>query len=92
MVCRMLPNEADLWDVMQQTALKATVGFGQFRAESTFLTWLASIAFNETRMLFRCRKRQGFANSLSESPGELRDGRGSPEEELRSAQGRDRVR
>ncbi len=92
MVHRMLPNEADVLDVVQQTALKATVGFSQFRAESSFLTWLASIAFNETRMLFRRRKKQGVASSLHESLGELRDGRGSPEEELRRAQGRDRVR
>lgn len=92
MVRRMLPNEADVLDVVQQTALKATIGLPHFRAESSFLTWLASIAFNEARMLFRRQKRQGAAKSLSESPGELRDNRGSPEEELRQEQGRDRVR
>lgn len=92
MVRRTLPNEADVLDVVQQTALKATVSFSQFRAESSFLTWLASIALNETRMLFRRRKKQGIANHLNESPSELRDSRGSPEEELRRAQGRDWVR
>jgi RNA polymerase sigma-70 factor (ECF subfamily) len=92
MVRRALPNEADVLDVIQQTALKATVNLSQFRAESSFLTWLVSIALNEMRMLFRRQKRQRIASSLDESPGELRDNRGSPEEELWRAQGRDRVR
>ena len=91
-VRRILLNEADVLDVVQQTALKATVGFSQFRAESSFLTWLVSIALNETRMLFRRRKKQGVASNLNESSSELRDSRSSPEEELWRAQGRDRVR
>ena len=92
MVRRTLQNEADALDVIQQTALKATANLPQFRAESSFLTWLGSIALNETRMLFRRQKRQRVASSLDESPTEPRDHRGSPEEELWRAEGRDRVR
>ena len=92
MVRRMLQNEADVLEIVQQTALKATVNLSQFRAESSFLTWLASIALNETRMLFRRQKKHRVTSSLDESPGEICDARNSPEEEMQRAQGKDRVR
>ncbi len=92
MVRRILRNEADVLDIMQQTALKATLYLPQFRAESSFQTWLVSIALNETRMFFRKQKQQRVTRSLDESPIELRAKQISPEEELRRAQGRERVR
>ena len=40
-------------DIVQQTILKALVHADQFRLESTLTTWLASIAMNEVRQVYR---------------------------------------
>lgn len=42
-------------DIVQQTILKALVHADQFRLESTLKTWLASIAMNEVREVYRCK-------------------------------------
>jgi RNA polymerase sigma-70 factor, ECF subfamily len=44
-------------DIVQQTVLKALVHADQFRFESTLKTWLASIAFNEVRQVYRYEQR-----------------------------------
>jgi RNA polymerase sigma-70 factor, ECF subfamily len=42
-------------DIVQQTILKALVHADQFRLESTLKAWLASIAMNEVRQVYRCK-------------------------------------
>jgi RNA polymerase sigma-70 factor (ECF subfamily) len=42
-------------DIVQQTILKALVHANQFRSESTLKAWLASIATNEVRQVYRCK-------------------------------------
>jgi len=47
----------DAEDVVQDTFLKAIDKIGQFRLESSFSTWLYSIALNEARAHFAGRKQ-----------------------------------
>jgi RNA polymerase sigma-70 factor (ECF subfamily) len=48
-------NDFDADDLIQQTLLKAYTGLYQFRFESSFRTWLCSIARNEIRQNARLR-------------------------------------
>jgi RNA polymerase sigma-70 factor (ECF subfamily) len=50
-------NEQDAEDIVQETFLKAIDKIDQFRLESSFGTWLYSIALNEARALFGKRKQ-----------------------------------
>jgi RNA polymerase sigma-70 factor (ECF subfamily) len=47
----------DSEDVFQQTICQALGKFQQFRGDSSFLTWLSSIALNEVRQFMRKRRR-----------------------------------
>jgi RNA polymerase sigma-70 factor, ECF subfamily len=42
-------------DIVQQIILNALVHADQFRLKSTLKTWLASIAMNEVRQVYRCK-------------------------------------
>jgi RNA polymerase sigma-70 factor (ECF subfamily) len=75
-------NDFDADDVIQQTLLKAYTRLHQFRFESSFRTWLYSIARNETRQNARLKsssrlvfdegKSAGFVTSHSkDSPLEI---------------------
>ena len=44
-------------DIVQQTMLKALVHADQFGFRSTMKTWLISIALNELRQVYRCKRR-----------------------------------
>ena len=44
-------------DMVQQTVLKAITNAHQFRFESALKTWLASIAINEVRQVYRSNRR-----------------------------------
>lgn len=44
-------------DMVQQTVLKAITNAHQFRFESALKTWLASIAVNEVRQVYRSNRR-----------------------------------
>jgi RNA polymerase sigma-70 factor (ECF subfamily) len=59
---RITRNRQDAEDVVQQSFQKAFTHLRKFEGKSSFSTWLASVAFNEARMLLR-RKR-----ALSEVP------------------------
>ncbi|HEX5227246.1 MAG TPA: sigma-70 family RNA polymerase sigma factor [Bryobacteraceae bacterium] len=59
-VMGMVGNSFDAEDIVQETAVKAFVHFGEFRAESKFKTWLMSIALNEVRS----RRRRDFRSRL----------------------------
>jgi len=50
-------NQEDAEDIFQETFLKAVDNIDSFRLESTFGTWLYSIAMNVMRTCFAKRKR-----------------------------------
>jgi len=75
----MLQNAAEADDVLQQVLLKVWHHLSTFRSESSFRTWVTSVAINEVRQSYRrerCRPLShafGDLNSLvsqSESPDE----------------------
>lgn len=69
---RILRQEQDAEDVTQQTFLSVLEHLGEFRAESSFLTWLLRIATHAALKIIR--KRKGLPTiSLEEATGD-RDG------------------
>ena len=54
---RLMFASPDCEDVFQETICRAISKFQQFRGESSFLTWLYSIAINEMRQFMRKRRR-----------------------------------
>ena len=50
-------SKQDAEDIVQETLLKAIDKIDQFRGESSFGTWLYSIALNESRRLFAKQKK-----------------------------------
>lgn len=58
MLIAMLNNEADAYDVAQTSFLKAFHSLRYFKAQSSFYTWLYSIALNQARNFLRKRKRE----------------------------------
>lgn len=56
-VRRMIGDPDDVEDVIQDALTKAFEKRGEFREESSFATWLTSIAVNEARDKLRRRKR-----------------------------------
>ena len=53
---RIVGNEADAWDVSQETFLKAYNALPTFRGDSRFSTWLYRLAGNAATDLLRSRK------------------------------------
>jgi len=92
---RMLGNEQDAEDVLQNTFLIALTHISNFEGRSSVLTWLYRIAVNEALMIMR-RKRPEVniddTDSSDESdkifPAQFVDWRALPENELLSAEGR----
>ena len=66
-VVRLMYASPDSEDIFQQTIYQALRNFQQFRENSTFLTWLCTIALNEMRQLMRKRRRVPFV-PLDEEP------------------------
>ncbi len=64
---RMLGNELDAEDVLQNTFLKALQSLPRFEGRSSLTTWLYRIAVNEALMLARSRKPEV---QIAEEPGE----------------------
>lgn len=58
MLIAMLNNEADAYDVAQASFLKAFHSLRYFKGQSSFFTWLYSIALNQARNFLRKRKRE----------------------------------
>jgi RNA polymerase sigma-70 factor, ECF subfamily len=86
---RILKNQADAEDNVQNTLCKAFTKMSQFKGESRFSTWLVRIATNEALMTIRkhrSRKDQAHG-SLSapadspEAPPEITDTSANPERE-----------
>ena len=69
-------------DIVQQTILKALVHADQFRLESTLKTWLASIAINEVRQVYRCKWRTHSVPLITEN---AESSRFSPVESLNAS-------
>lgn len=58
MLIQMLNSEADAYDVAQDAFLKAFHSLRYFKGQSSFYTWLYSIALNQGRNFLRKRKRE----------------------------------
>lgn len=91
---RMLGNEQDAEDLLQETYLKALKALPNFEKRSSINTWLFRIAANEALMLLR--KRKTGINTVDidrgdeeeETPIEILDWCCLPEQELVSAETR----
>ena len=86
---RILGNIHDAEDVTQQALLSALENIHSFRGESSFLTWILSIATHAALKLIRRRKRLVSLDASSEEtneyhtipkPSYIADWRESPEE------------
>ena len=91
---RMLGNEQDAEDMLQETYLKALKALPNFEKRSSINTWLFRIAANEALMLLRKRK-SGIStvdidrgDEEEETPFEFLDWCCLPEQELVSAETR----
>jgi len=91
---RMLNNEQDAEDALQETFIKAFRALPAFERRSSITTWLYRIAANEALMVIRKRKPLGQVVEIDdaeedvESLPEIVDWRGFPETELLSAETR----
>jgi len=92
---RMTGNEHDAEDILQDTMLKAIDKLDQFRGDSSFGTWLYSIALNQGRAFLRNEQRadlqplEDFMPSANPgSPTNLHEWR-NPHTEMEEAQVRE---
>jgi RNA polymerase sigma-70 factor (ECF subfamily) len=95
MALRMLGDNQDAEDVLQETFLKVYKNLSGFEARSSLSTWIYRIAVNEALMLLR--RRHPEAISVDEEfeteggvqePVQIVDWRSLPEEDLLSDEGR----
>jgi len=83
---RILRNEQDAEDAVQQSFQQAFVNLHRFRGASTFATWVTRIAINEALMMLRRRRVttplfQTSNNDVNPtSPIDLPDDRSTPEQ------------
>jgi len=92
---KMMENEQDAEDVLQETFLKAYKGLKSFDGRSKVSSWLYRIAVNESLMILRKKRQQVFSideasDPLDESaePLQIADWCCLPEEELMSEEAR----
>jgi RNA polymerase sigma-70 factor, ECF subfamily len=91
---RLVKDEAEAEDVMQETFLNAFRGIGRFDGRSTLRTWLYRIAYNAAMMRLRRAHPEFVAmDEITESgadgtavPKELFDWRGVPEQQFETAE------
>ncbi len=69
---RLLGNEQDALDAVQDAFAKAIAGLGTFSGRSDFSTWLARIVYNASVDFGRARKRKSYV-AFSTLPQEQRD-------------------
>jgi RNA polymerase sigma-70 factor, ECF subfamily len=72
MVCGMVGNEHDAWDLAQEGFLKAWQSIHQFEGRSSFYTWLYRITVNLTIYSLR-RKGRGEDVELNSNKGTKSD-------------------
>jgi RNA polymerase sigma-70 factor (ECF subfamily) len=92
---RMLGNEQDAEDVLQNTFLSALTHLSNFEGRSSVLTWLYRIAVNEALMVMRRGKPEVNIDDTDSSdetddlsPTQFVDWGALPEDELLSAEGK----
>lgn len=61
LLTRMLRNQDDIDDVVQETFIKAYRAIGNFRGESAFYTWVYRIAINSAKNLLLSQGRRPIA-------------------------------
>lgn len=94
---KILRNPQDAEDVLQESYIKALRALPNFEGRSTLSTWLYRIAVNEALMLLRKRRVnlvsvEDETDEDDEQPGMvLTDWVGLPEDELLSAESRQRL-
>jgi RNA polymerase sigma-70 factor (ECF subfamily) len=90
---RMLGNEQDADDVVQETFLRAYRQIDRFESRATFATWLYRIAVNCSLDLLRQRPRRGEQQEQADDPEPAADleANPSPERLAFSAQIQSRV-
>ncbi|MGH9405624.1 MAG: sigma-70 family RNA polymerase sigma factor [Terriglobia bacterium] len=86
---RLMGNDQDAEDVLQETFLKAFEHLKDFREDSRFYTWLVRIAVNEGLMKLRKRrsdKAQPMEDAIDDDgqvmPRDFRDWKPNPEQEM----------
>lgn len=91
-VRRILPNEADVEEVVQDTHYNAFRFLSQFSGRSSFATWLSRIAFHAALTRLRRRAHSHAANHISatdEEPLETAvSGERDPEQQLQDKETR----
>jgi len=92
---RMLGNEQDAEDVLQNTFISALTHLSSFEGRSSVLTWLYRIAVNESLMILRRGKPEVNIDDVDSSdendvahPTQFVDWSALPEDELLSAEGK----
>ena len=92
---RMLGNEQDAEDVLQNTFISALTHLPSFEGRSSVLTWLYRIAVNEALMILRRGKPEVSIDDTKSSdekenihPTQFVDWGALPEDELLSAEGK----
>jgi RNA polymerase sigma-70 factor (ECF subfamily) len=90
---KMLANDQDAEDVLQETFLKAFRSINGFRGNSSLSTWLYRIATNEALMLIRKRKPENQQIDIDkedeeekETPLQIVDWAALPEDQLLSVE------
>lgn len=86
---RLMGNDQDAEDVLQETFLKAFEHLKDFREDSRFYTWLVRIAVNEGLMKLR-KRRSDKAGPMEDAvddegqviPREFRDWKPNPEQQM----------
>jgi RNA polymerase sigma-70 factor (ECF subfamily) len=92
---KILRHEDDAAEAMQDAFLSAYRGLKNFKAESTFSTWLYRIATNASLMKYRKRRDKHISLDQSQSPDDdaepmqLPDWSAQPPEELLTAEMRE---
>jgi RNA polymerase sigma-70 factor (ECF subfamily) len=71
---RLLRNEADAQDALQEAFLSAFEGLGRFQGGSSLSTWLHRIVVNAALMKIRSRRRKPEGSIEDLLPGFLEDG------------------
>lgn len=86
LIVRMLNNEEESSDVLQETFLQVYKMISKFRGKSQFSTWLYRIAVNNSLMRLRKHKHQTVSldepvkdNDDEEMPRQISDWSGNPE-------------
>jgi len=90
MIRRMLRNESDVEDVIQEALLKAFTHLRHFRGEARFATWLHRIAANEAIQLHR-KSRTCRLIPIDDVERPVRDPLASAEERLEKVELRQQV-